>query len=219
MAVPKYHEFMKPILEEIKDGDEFSMSDMKSRMAERFKLSEEECKELLPSGTEAVFSNRVGWARTYLKKAGLLTIPKPSWIKITERGQEVLKEDIEEITASYLRKFPEFVEFQTPSNNKKNEKNINEHEDETPVETLETAFRQIKKGLKKELIDHIMDCNPFFFEKTVIDLLLNLGYGGSRKEAGEAFMTSGDGGIDGVIKEDKLGLDLIYIQAKRWERR
>ena len=217
LAVPKYHEFMLPMLKELKEGSSKSMQEIRDSLADHFNLSEEDQKELLPSGNQSIFDNRVGWARTYLKKAGLVDSPKRSFVVITDRGREVLAENPDEITSNYLKKFDEFLEFQNLSN-KKEEEAEEVTSEQTPSEQFESAYKKLKSGLKTELLDTIMDCSPFFFERLVVDLLINLGYGGSKKEAGEAFATTGDEGIDGIIKEDKLGLDLIYIQAKRWKK-
>jgi len=217
LAVPKYHEFMLPMLKELKEGSSKSMQEIRDSLADHFNLSEKELKELLPSGNQSIFDNRVGWARTYLKKAGLVDSPKRSFVVITDRGREVLAENPDEITSNYLKKFDEFLEFQNLSN-KKEEEAEEVTSEQTPSEQFESAYKKLKSGLKTELLDTIMDCSPFFFERLVVDLLINLGYGGSKKEAGEAFATTGDEGIDGIIKEDKLGLDLIYIQAKRWKK-
>lgn len=217
MTVPKYHEFMLPMLKELKEGSSKSMQEIRDSLADYFNLSEEEQKDLLPSGNQSIFDNRVGWARTYLKKAGLVDSPKRSFVVITDRGREVLAENPDEITSNYLKKFDEFLDFQNLSN-KKEEEAEEVTSEQTPSEQFESAYKKLKSGLKTELLDTIMDCSPFFFERLVVDLLINLGYGGSKKEAGEAFATTGDEGIDGIIKEDKLGLDLIYIQAKRWKK-
>lgn len=220
MSIPKYHELMLPILRELSDGNEKTISELKANLAIRFKLSEDELKELLPSGNQQVFDNRVGWARTYLKKAMLIEAIRRGVFKITNRGRSVLKENIQDITASYLKQFDEFREFQNldkSTEDSKDESYVSESES-TPVELFEKSYRKIQSDLKKEILEQILSCSPFFFEKLVVDLVINLGYGGSRKEAGEAFQKTGDEGIDGIIKEDKLGLDLIYIQAKRWKK-
>jgi len=221
MAIPKYHQIMLPILQMISDGKRHSFSDIIPEMAKFFQVSETERKEILPSGGQAVFDNRVGWARTYLKKAGLLDAPERGIICITDRGQSVLKENIQEITPKYLKKFEEFQEFQNIGKRKKDE--VDESDgpellEGTPQEMLENAYKVLTNGLVSDILLQIEKCSPFFFEKLVVDLLINMGYGGSRKEAGEAFQTSGDGGIDGIIKEDRLGLDVIFIQAKRWNK-
>lgn len=217
MAIPKFHEFMLPFLKRLKNGDVVPMDEMREFLANELKISEKQQEELLPSGKGRVFRNRVGWSRTYLKKAGLISVPTRGCYQITDRGRSVLEENINEITVNYLKQFDEFLEFQTTSHKADSKDGLVSSSDETPLEQIESAFNEINESLSKEILDNISNCSPFYFERIVVDVLLNLGYGGSRKEAGEAFATSSDGGIDGVIKEDKLGLDVIYIQAKRWK--
>lgn len=220
--IPTYEEIMLPMLKYISDGEEHSLSEVHDALAEHFELDDEEIRELLPSGQQPIFRNRVGWARTYLKKAGLLSSPKRAHFKITDRGRNFLKENPDEITSKDLTRFDEFVKFQTVKKTP-NKKTVISNDvnakvsDQTPEEVLEYAYQKIKNDLANELIDIIKSCSPAFFEKLVIDLLIAMGYGGSRKDAGEAMGKSGDGGIDGIIKEDKLGLDIIYLQAKRWD--
>ena len=216
MKIPEFQKFLISLLKKVEDGEEKSMSDVMVALAKDFNLSEEDQKEMLPSGTQSIFKNRVGWAKTYLKKATLVDSPKRGAIRITEQGKKVLSEDLSEITIKYLRKFPEFVNFQSV-NNKKKSGSMGDLSNETPSEKIESAYNELRIDLKKEILGIIMKCSPFFFEKVVVNLLIKLGYGGSSKEAGTAFSTSKDGGIDGVIKEDKLGLDFVYIQAKRWK--
>ena len=220
--IPTYEEVMLPFLKLLSDSQEHSLSETHDKLAGLFKLTEKEVRELLPSGQQAIFRNRVGWARTYMKKAGLLTSPKRAHFQITDRGKELLKENPKEINGSVLKRYPEFVEFQTVKKSKlnKGESKFKPPEidpEKTPEEILEYAYLKLKNDLGKEVLEIVKSCSPAFFEKLVIDLLLALGYGGSRKDAGEAMGKSGDGGIDGIIKEDKLGLDIIYLQAKRWE--
>lgn len=218
--IPTYEEIMLPMLKYISDGEEHSLSEVHDSLAEHFEVDEEEIRELLPSGQQPIFRNRVGWARTYLKKAGLLTSPKRAHFRITDRGSDFLKENPSEITSKDLTRFEEFVEFQTVKKPKSKKSDVTDDEkisDQTPEEVLEYAYQKIKNDLANELIEIIKSCSPAFFEKLVIDLLIAMGYGGSRKDAGEAMGKSGDGGIDGIIKEDKLGLDIIYLQAKRWD--
>ena len=220
--IPTYEEIMLPLLKHISDGEEHSLSEVHDFLAEHFDLSNDEIRELLPSGQQPIFRNRVGWARTYLKKAGLLTSTRRAYFKITDRGKNFLAEDPSEITSKDLTRYNEFVKFQTvkKTKDKKSDTVNSENEnitDKTPEEVLEYAYQKLKNDLANELIELIKSCSPAFFEKLVIDLLIEMGYGGSRKDAGEAMGKSGDGGIDGIIKEDKLGLDIIYLQAKRWE--
>ncbi len=220
--IPKYEEIMLPFLKHISDGQEHGLSETVDALASLFGLSDDELRELLPSGRQPVFRNRVGWARTYLKKAGLLTSPKRAHFKISDKGLELLKEKPDEITSKFLTRYDDFVEFKSIRREKENGTSSQSelfeiHTDQTPEETLEYAYQKLRNDLIKEVLDIVKSCSPAFFEKLVIDVLIAMGYGGSRKEAGQAMGKSGDGGIDGIIKEDKLGLDIIYLQAKRWE--
>lgn len=219
--IPDYQSIMLPLLREVSDRGEHKFRDIIESLAIQFKLTEDERKELLPSGIQRIFDNRVGWAKTYLKKAGLIDMPKRATIVITTRGIETLKKNLESINVRYLKQFPEFVEFHSVKfEDKKIVKDEAELTEEqttsTPEETLETAYQKIRTSLAQELINKVMELSPAFFEKLVVELLVKMGYGGSIKDAGRAIGKSGDEGIDGTIKEDKLGLDIIYIQAKRW---
>jgi len=221
--IPKYHELMLPFLQYLADGDEHVLSEIHDALAAQFGLTADEVRELLPSGRQAVFRNRLGWARTYLKKAGLLTSPKKAHFKISDKGLSLLAEKPTEITSKFLTRYDDFVEFQSPKKGKKHNggsplTQVVNSADQTPEESLEYAYQKLQSELSIELLDIIKSCSPEFFENLVIDLLITMGYGGSRKEAGQAIGKSGDGGIDGIINEDKLGLDVIYLQAKRWER-
>lgn len=217
MSIPKYHEIMLPLLKFAADGEEHSLSGTITSLAQKFNLSDEEKKKLLKSG-QPIFDNRVGWAKTYLKKAGLIEYTKRGHFKITDRGLEVLEDDIDHIDNDYLKKFPEFVDFKSKSNDEEddNGNTISNFENETPKEVLENAYQTLREDLAQELLDKIKDSPPDFFEKLVIDVLIAMGYGGSRREAGRAIGQVNDGGIDGIINEDILGLDIIYVQAKRW---
>jgi restriction system protein len=217
--IPTYDTYMLPMLKILSDNKEHTLSELANLLAEEFKISEEERKAYLPSGKSLVFRSRVGWAKTYLGKALLLDTPKRATYKITPRGLDLLKEKPAKIDTKLLLKYKEFVKFQAPSiQSKKNETPAdNQIEVErTPEEILEESYQILEDQLAKELQGEIMAKPPDFFEKLVIDLLLKMGYGGSRKDAGQAMGKSGDGGIDGTIKEDVLGLDIIYIQAKRY---
>ncbi len=182
----------------------------------QFGISDAERLELLPSGKQSRFDNRVGWARTYLKKAGLIDSAGRGIFRITKRGLEVLKSKPPSITKEYLTRFPEFKDFQARQTVKDDSLFGDEDHNRTPDETLDTAYQDLRRTLTQDLLDRIKGNSPRFFEKAVVDLLLAMGYGGSRIDAGEIVGKSGDGGIDGIIKEDKLGLDAIYVQAKRW---
>lgn len=217
MGIPDYQTLMLPLLRFASDGEEHSLRQAIDSLGTEFELTDEELKEMLPSGQSATFGNRVGWARTYLKKAGLLKSTRRGYICATDRGLEVLKSPPERIDNEFLERFPEFVEFRRPKNHTPVSTKQVESPAATPEETLEAANSELREGLIVELLQSIGDCSPTFFERLVIDLLVSMGYGGSRKEAGQAVGRSGDGGIDGIIKEDRLGLDIIYVQAKRWE--
>jgi len=210
---------MLPLLHLISDGKEYTLNEAVDKLAKQFKLTDEERAELLPSGQTFLFGSRVGWARTYLKKSGLIDSPKRGYIIITKRGKDVLEEKPKEINVKFLKRFPEFLEFQS-SKKEENLSEISSMEDtkqQTPEELLETGYESIRKSLEQEILSKLKSIHPSFFEKIVIQLLVRMGYGGSIQDAGKAIGRSGDEGIDGVIKEDKLGLDTIYIQAKRWE--
>lgn len=218
MAVPDYQKFMFPILRIASDGTEHSTGEVHDTLAEQFGLSEEEKNELLPSGTQTKLKNRVSWAVIYLTKAGLLERPGRGRFRIAERGLKVLSSKPSEVSTRFLKQFPEFVEFQKGTrSSQKEEENEEEDTQRTPFETLEVAYQDLRRALAQDVLDRVKRCSPKFFERLVVDLLVAIGYGGSRKDAGQAVGRCGDDGIDGIIKEDKLGLDVVYIQAKRWE--
>lgn len=220
MPVPDYQEFMLPILRLASDRQEHRLRDTVETMADEFRITDTDREELLPSGRQTVLFNRIGWAKTYLSKAGLLESPRRGSFQITERGLQVLSENPARIDGKYLRRFAEFIEFQTVSSDKKKPKAeaaSNGEDDETPEEKLEYAYQQLRDALVEEILDRLKSGSPKFFEQVVLELLVAMGYGGSRRDAAERVGKSYDGGIDGIIKEDRLGLDVIYIQAKRWE--
>jgi restriction system protein len=217
--IPDYQSIMLPLLRCLSDKQEHKYKDLLEKLAGEFHITDEERKERLASGN-LVFDNRVGWAKTYLKKAGLLDSPKRATFVITDAGLEVLKKNPERIDTKFLRQFPSFIEFQNLSyndNNNKEEVLTQEPSVQTPEENFDIAYQQIRKSLASELLNKVVDLSPAFFERLVVELLVKMGYGGSIKDAGKAIGRSGDEGIDGAIKEDKLGLDIIYIQAKRWK--
>lgn len=218
MGIPDFQSLMLPLLVFAGDGKEHSLREAIEALANQFNLTLEERKELLPSGRQATFDNRVGWSRTYMKKAGLLDSPRRSYFQITQRGLDVLAKNPTYINISFLRQFPEFIEFQLGPN-KESIVSITTEDSEliTPEESIESAYQRARTGLAVELLQTIKECSPEFFERLVVDLLVRMGYGGTRKDAGRAIGKSGDGGIDGIINEDRLGLDVVYIQAKRWD--
>lgn len=217
MAVPDFQSIMLPLLKIAEDGQEHSGHEFLERLAEFFNLSDDELNEVLPSGKQTRFYNRVGWARTYLIKSKLLEMPRRSFYKITERGKEVLKSNPDRIDMNYLKRFPEYIEFKSKENEKdKGEQKEENTEESTPEEILEGAYQEIRDNLALEVLENVMSCSPAFFERLVVELLVAMGYGGSRRDAARAVGQTGDEGIDGIIDEDRLGLDTIYIQAKKW---
>ena len=218
MAVPDFEMFMLPVLKYLGDKAEHNRQDVVSQVVEQMNLSETDLAELLPSGRQRTADNRIGWAITYLMKAGLIDRPSRGLYRITDRGLDVLREVPASVDSKYLNRFPEFVTFKRVRRDK-NDDDGNGDEDSklTPLESLEYSYQILKQELAQDLLTRIMKASPSFFETLVVDLLVAMGYGGSRKDAGEAIGKTGDEGIDGIIKEDKLGLDVIYIQAKRWQ--
>ena len=223
MAIPDYQTLMLPLLRLTSDGTERRFRDAVEALAAEFQLTPDERSELLPSGTAPTFDNRVGWARTYLKQAGLIESPKRGVLRITERGRKVLSKKPARVDVKLLDQFQEFRDFRTKRTDEnaapgvKHEQVATHPESETPEDQLASAYKRLRHDLELELLAQVKASTPAFFERLVIDLLVSMGYGGSRQDAGRAIGKSGDGGIDGIIKEDKLGLDVIYLQAKRWD--
>jgi len=219
MAIPDYQTLMLPVLKLSSDGKEHKFSKAVEELANQFNLSTEERNELLPSGNQAVFNNRVGWARSYLKQAGLLVSPKRGFFTITQKGTELLATNPSHIDTSTLEQYPEFIDFK----NRKKENGAellptSEQESTlTPEDALASAYNTLRSALESEILNAVKESSPSFFERIVVDLLVKMGYGGNRQDAGRALQKSRDGGVDGIINEDRLGLDVIYIQAKRWE--
>lgn len=216
--IPDYQTLMLPVLKSVADGKEHKFREIADSIAKNFGLTEEELGCRLPSGNQSIFDNRVGWAKTYLKKACLIEYKGKGVLKITERGKQVLKDSPQKIDNKFLKQYDEFNEFQNKVNPKEEKQETEtDYKNQTPEELIETAFHDFQKSLAEELLDKIRNMSPSFFEKLVVVLLVKMGYGGSIKDAGQAIGRTGDEGIDGIIKEDKLGLDVIYIQAKRWK--
>jgi restriction system protein len=223
MAVPDYQSIMLPLLQfAAQKRTETSTGEAVEALAKELGLSEDDLKEMLPSGIQSTFFNRVGWASTYMKKAGLLETTRRGFFQITDRGRDLLKKQPKTINVKLLKQYPEFIEFQqlkgTRSGDKVSEsKATPDFSTATPSEALEVAYENLRDELADELLTKLKKTSPSFFERVVVELLVKMGYGGSRSDAGKAIGRSGDGGIDGIIKEDKLGLDVVYIQAKRWD--
>jgi restriction system protein len=217
MPIPDYQSLMLPLLKLVRDRQEHAFGEIIEALAKEVRLTEAERKEILPSGIQAKFDNRVGWARTYMKKAGRLESTGRGRFRITDRGLQILNSNTPEINVKFLRQFPEFLDFQKSSRQENKNDEKDEEPSQTPEESLESSYQNLRRELAQELLERIKNSSSKFFEKLVVDLLVAMGYGGSRKDAGQAVGQSGDDGIDGIIKEDKLGLDVVYIQAKKWE--
>lgn len=224
MAVPTFQDMMLPLLRHAAAGGDCSAAEAVDALAAEFRLTPEELAELLPSGKQRRFLNRVGWARTYLSKAGLLEAAGARRFRITERGREVVVSRPATVNVAFLERYPEFLAFtqraaagsvEAPGGTV-----VSRPPDgQTPEESLHTAYQQLRAQLATDLLERTKQCSPAFFERLVVDLLVAMGYGGSRADAGRALGGSHDGGIDGIIKQDRLGLDAVYIQAKRWGER
>jgi restriction system protein len=227
MAVPDYQSLMHPVLAEHADGREKSLSAMRVSVSKHLALTAEDLAEVLPSGRQTRYNNRANWAHVYLKQAGLLKQIRRGVYQITERGQQALRDSSGRIDNNFLDQFPEFLEFKArtgkPVLNGGGPQTISpiasdsEGDDLTPDEMVREGYRRARSGVAAELLDRLRRVSPAFFEQAVVDLLVAMGYGGSHDDAASVIGRTGDGGIDGIIKEDKLGLESIYVQAKRWK--
>jgi len=219
MAVPGFQELMLPALRAVEDGKTYTNAQVNERVAEALSLTADDMAEMLPSGRSKLFYNRCGWAKQYLISALCLTHPKRALYTITDRGREVLAAHPEALTVADLKQFPELEEFLKPTKPQVTGTVGPEKAgtgDVDPIEMVESGYQQMRDQLAKSVLEQVAESSPEFFEQLVVDLLVAMGYGGSRADAGQAVGGSSDGGIDGVIKEDRLGLDAVYIQAKRW---
>lgn len=217
MAIPDYQSCMLPLLKFYGDGHDHTFRETVEALAKEFLLTDKERREMLPSGQQEIFDNRIGWARTYMKKAELIEAPKRGVNRISPRGMDVLKQKPQKIDVNYLTQFKEFQDFRALRHTRAEEVSDTQMNDKTPEESLEIAYQRIRNDLTSDLLQKLKACSPAFFERLVVEVIVKMGYGGTRQDAGKAIGKSRDGGIDGIIKEDKLGLDAIYIQAKRWE--
>lgn len=218
MAVPKYDELMKPLLMAVQDGKTYTIKEITSTLAKQLKLSADDLAEMLPSGRQTVFKNRIGWANTYLKKAGLLDSPARATIVITDIGKQVVADNPEKIDSNYLKRFPSFADFKSTAENSDEDDHTSVNpkaDDLTPDDQLEEAYKQINASLASDLLNEVLKLTPHTFERFVVDFLSKMGYG-TVAFGSHATQASGDDGIDGVIMEDKLGFSLIYMQAKKW---
>lgn len=214
MPLPDFQSVMLPMLRFCKDGRDYTNREILDALANYYTLTDDERKQLLPSGQQRVFDNRVAWARAHMKMAGLLENTKRGVFHITTRGKEVLSQNLTGINLNFLRQYPEYQEAREKP---KDSLPTKEEEVQTPEEQIEQAYELLRENLSSELLSQLKTASPAFFEKVVVDVLVKMGYGGSLKDAGKAIGRSRDEGIDGIINEDRLGLDSIYIQAKKWD--
>lgn len=217
MPVPDFQSFFRPLLEFASSGSEHSMKEARDALAKSMRMTDADLRETLPSGIQTKFDNRVAWAKTYLLQAGALESPKRGYFRITQRGRNLLQNNPGRIDNTLLNQFPEFKEFHSPKTPRRSNSEPEEQTTETPEEIFQKSYQRIKTDLAAELLERIKKNTPIFFERLVVDFMIALGYGGSRADAGRSVGQSGDEGIDGIIKEDRLGLDIVYLQAKRWE--
>ena len=214
MSVPTYMQMMLPVLQTIGGrDDEISVTGLEDEVVKAFNISPKERQRMLPRGHQTVVSNRLNWARSYLFKAGLIELPRRGYCRATERGRKLLAEGVCKIDLGVLERYPEFVAWH--AHQKPHERAKEKAEKEIPEELIASSFELINAELARSLVERVHSFTPAFFERLIIDLLVRMGYGGGRLEMGRALGRSGDGGVDGVIKEDELGLDVVYVQAKR----
>lgn len=218
MAVPKFFEFLPIVLQVLLDKAEKSIKQIREESISILHVSEEDCKELLPSGRQRTVDNRVNWAVTYLKNAGLISSVRRGVYVITSEGEKAYSEAGSNLDLAYLERYESFRAFHgTPVIKQSGSTPIELPTEDTPLDMFEKAYSQINAALAEDLLAAVMEHSPNFFEQLVVDLLLKMGYGSSIDSSGLVVGQSGDEGIDGIIREDKLGFSSIYIQAKRWD--
>jgi restriction system protein len=222
MAIPDFQSLMRPVLTIMADDQDHTRTDVREALAVQFELTDEELQEMLPSGRGKTFTNRVGWAVTYLYQTGLLTRPKRSIYRITSRGHQVLTENLDRVDLKVLAQFEELHEFRAKASTGESKPTAAlavepDGPEQTPEEQMDAAYRLLRSALSAEVLERVKEQTPAFFEQLVLDVLRAMGYGGKDEAAVSRLGQSGDEGVDGVIREDELGLDLIYVQAKRWQ--
>jgi restriction system protein len=220
VAIPDFQTIMRPLLALHEDGREKTQAELRDALATTFEVTPEELEERIPSGTAYTFANRVAWASTHMKQAGLIDKPRRGISIITQRGREVLAGNPERVDMAVLERFQEYLDFRARSRTRPRPRTttVELTETQTPAETLDAAYSELRQALIEDLRERLVSADDGFFEDVVLDVLVGLGYGGSKRDAAERVGRSGDGGIDGVIREDTLGLDAIYVQAKKWAR-
>ncbi|MFT3831330.1 MAG: restriction endonuclease [Opitutaceae bacterium] len=222
MPIPDYEQIKVPVLKQLSDGKPWRLRDLFELLGDHFKLTPEERSELLPSGTQQRWHNRVNWACYDLFKANILERPRKGVYQISEFGRTIAAKNPDNLDRTFLRQFPAFLEWDRPATRTEGQSaKVPTTEAQSPTQTarerLEASFEELHAALKQDLLDQVRKMDPYAFEQLVVDLLVAMGYGGSRAEAAQVTQRSGDEGVDGVIKEDRLGLDTIYVQAKRWQ--
>lgn len=220
MAVPTYEKFMFPVLKILSDGQVKAKKEIADEIIKYFRFTEKDLNETLPSQAQPTYFNRMGWAITYLKKAGLLISPSRANFQITNEGKKIVENNITDLDSKYLRKYDSFLEFENLSHRQDRQRQSSEENQDaaTPFENIINSYELIKKDVCDEILAKVLEQSSDFFEQLVVDLIVAMGYGGSIEDAGKATKRTGDEGIDGIIKQDKLGLDNIYLQAKRWQK-
>lgn len=223
VPIPDFQTLMRPMLVAMEDGKEHPIKQVRDRLAIEFALTEDELAEMNPSGRVTAFANRVGWATTYLYRTGLLERPRRAVYRISDRGRLVLEAHPGRVDLKVLAQFPELKQFQNPKGDTSDasaggsDTGPDAVNEQTPEERVESAYRELRAALSAEVLERVSEQSPEFFEQLVLDVLTAIGYGGTREGAARRLGKSGDGGVDGVIREDRLGLDQIYVQAKRWK--
>lgn len=220
MAIPTYEKFMFPVLKILSDGQVKAKKEIADEIIKYFRFTEKDLNETLPSQAQPTYFNRMGWAITYLKKAGLLISPSRANFQITNEGKKIVENNITDLDSKYLRKYDSFLEFENLSHRQDRQRQSSEENRDaaTPFENIINSYELIKKDVCDEILAKVLEQSSDFFEQLVVDLIVAMGYGGSIEDAGKATKRTGDEGIDGIIKQDKLGLDNIYLQAKRWQK-
>jgi len=220
MAIPDYQTIMLPLLKFMSDQKEHHIREMIDHLAIEFQLTAEEKRRLLPSGNDIMFNNKVRWARLYISKAGLLETTRRGYSKITKSGLQVISQNPPRIDIKFLGQLPEYQEWKKTFSREMKEElagKVKAVEEQTPEEAIEYGYQEIRNELIQQILTQIKNASSQFFEKLVVELLVKMGYGGSMRDAARVVGGIGDEGIDGVIKEDRLGLDTIYVQAKKWQ--
>src|SRR5271157_1959191 len=214
MSLPSYQQLMLPALQTLGQRyEEISVAGLEDEIVKTLKISPEQRSQMLPSGNQTIFGNRLNWARSYLSKAGLIELPRRGYCRATDRGRQLLTEGVNEIDLSVLERYPEFIAWR--GQQKTDQPPGQAPSPESPEEVIATSFELLNSGLAREIVERVHSFSPGFFERLIVDLLVRMGYGGGRQEMGRSLGRAGDGGVDGVIKEDELGLDVVYVQAKR----